>query len=360
MAAYRRGFSKAMKYHVVVNPAGASGKTGRIWKKVEPLFKESGVDYTVYFSTDKHGIETICRELEERYVLNKPKEDLSEAVSDICRVEEELVTKKDKKCSFDKTYLKAKEPMNALIIVGGDGSVNEAINGFQNFSSFLIGYIPAGSANDLAKGMALPKDPRIVAERILKGAVHRKTDVGELKYLDNGETRRFLISSGIGFDAAICEMSLRSKYKDALNKIGLGGLIYLFSAFRLINKQQAGFADLILDKEKPIHYDRLLLLACMNNRYEGGGFEFAPDANTQDGILNLCTADPVSNAYFYLAFPFARFGKHLTLKRIHALKAKVIEVKTEFPMWVHTDGEVKRRANHIRISIQAEQIELLE
>lgn len=313
-----------MKYHIIVNPAGASGKTGKIWQRIEPLFKNSGRDYDVYYSTNKHSIESISRDLEEKFAS------------------------------------KGTGSKEAMIIVGGDGSVNEAINGLKNPVSFLFGYIPAGSANDLSKGLELPKQPLATAKRILKGTVYRKTDIGMIKYPDTGETRRFLISCGIGFDAAICEMSLRSKYKDALNKIGLGGLIYLVSAFRLINSQDAGGADLILDETQFIHYNRLLLLACMNNRFEGGGFEFAPDADVSDGILNLCTADPKSNAYFYLAFPFARFGRHAGLKHIHLLKGKEIEVKTEIAMWVHTDGEVKRKSNHILISVWPEQLSLME
>lgn len=319
-----------MLFHVIVNPAGASGKTRRLWKRLEPIFKESGQAYAVHYSSEEHGIEEICRELEEGLKKKHGK----------------TVSSGDQK--------------EALVILGGDGSVNEAINGLKDPGAFLFGHIPAGSGNDLVRDMDLPKSPSDIGRCILKGKILRNSDIGEVKYLDTGEKRRFLISCGIGFDAAICEMSLRSKYKDALNRIGLGGLIYLFSAFRLINSQVAGNADLILDGIQKVHYERLLLLACMNHRHEGGGFQFAPAASFQDGILNLCTADPGSNLYFYLAFPFARFGKHLGLKYIHALKGSRIEVKTQYPMWVHTDGEVKRKSDHILISVVPKKLSLLE
>ncbi len=100
-----------MRFHIIVNPAGASGRTGRTWERLEPIFEESGQSYEVHFSSAEKGIGEICHELEQQ----------------------------------------EKEP--AIVIVGGDGSVNEAINGLEHPGSVLFGHIPAGSGNDLTRDM---------------------------------------------------------------------------------------------------------------------------------------------------------------------------------------------------------------
>ena len=60
-----------MTYHIIVNPAGASGKTGRVWRRIEPVFRESGREYEVHYSSPGHGIADICRELEEMYLTGQ-------------------------------------------------------------------------------------------------------------------------------------------------------------------------------------------------------------------------------------------------------------------------------------------------
>lgn len=311
-----------MIFHVVVNPAGASGRTGKIWRKLEPVFQKSGQTYEVHLSSREHGIGEICRKLEES-----------------CKEEWCLVT------------------------VGGDGSVNEAVNGLRHPGRVLFAHIPAGSGNDLVRDMNLPKNPGKIAERILERKVRRSCDIGEIRYEDTGKTRRFAVSCGIGFDAGICEMAGRSPCKAVLNKIGLGKLIYIVSAFRVIRDQQCGSADLILQshgEEHTVHYEHLLLLAGMNHQYEGGGFRFAPDADPDDGILNLCTADPEHNYAFYQAFPAVPFGKHYRFPYIHGLQAEQVEIRLSSPMWVHTDGETERKSDHIQLRFLEEKLRFLE
>ena len=333
-----------MLYHIIVNPAGASGRTGRVWKRIEPIFRESGQEYEVHYSSPGHGIADICRELEEQYLTAQ-----GDAAQD------RLV----------------------LITIGGDGSVNEAMNGIADPAHVYYGHIPAGSGNDIMRDMKLSKNPEDIARRILEGRVRRYFDVGELEYMDEGEferswaehigsgsSRRFAISCGIGFDAGICEMSGRSRFKDVLNRLGLGKLIYLVSAFRLVHDQKSDAVTLTLDagteKEQTVRYDHVLLLACMNHQHEGGGFRFAPKAAYDDGLLDLCIADPAHNSAFYKIFPFALFGEHYRFRCVHACTAAAIDICAALPMWVHTDGEVERKACRVRVRVLEEKLAVLE
>ena len=117
-----------MKFHVVVNPVGASGRTLKKFKKILPIMEESGHEIEVHYSTLESGLDDICRSL-----------------------------------SHD---LKAGEILN-LIVVGGDGSLNVALNGMEHISQIHLGYIPAGSGNDLAKGLNLGKDLEALTRKIM-------------------------------------------------------------------------------------------------------------------------------------------------------------------------------------------------
>ncbi len=316
-----------MKFHVIVNPGGASGRTGKLWHRAEKIFAASGKPYEVHYSTREKGIAAICRELEQ---AGGPEGE-------------------DGPC--------------CIVTVGGDGSVNEAVNGLQHPGNVLFAHIPAGSGNDLVRDMELPGRIEDITAGILEGKVRRTCDIGELRYADTGEVRRFAVSCGIGFDAGICERAARSSFKTVLNRIGLGKLIYIMAAFTVIRGQRCGRAELILEGpegRQTVCYERLLLLAGMNHQYEGGGFRFTPEADPDDGILNLCTADPVHNRAFYRAFPLVPLGRHFDLPYIHELRGARIEIRTEEPMWVHTDGEVTRKADHVYLRCLEEKLHLLE
>ena len=317
-----------MKFHVIVNPGGASGRTGKLWHRAEKVFAASGRPYEVHYSTRERGIAAICRELEQT----------------VCDQNEET-------------------ELCCIVTVGGDGSVNEAVNGLQHPGRVLFAHIPAGSGNDLVRDIELPGRIEDIAARILEGKVRRTCDIGELRYADTGEIRRFAVSCGIGFDAGICEKVSRSPFKPVLNRIGLGKLIYIMAAFTVIHGQHCGWAELILEGpegRQTVRYDRLLLLAGMNHQYEGGGFRFTPEADPDDGILNLCTADPAHNRAFYRAFPLVPMGRYFNLPYLHELRGARIEIRTSEPMWVHTDGEVTRKADHVHLRCMDEKLRLLE
>ena len=77
-----------------------------------------------------------------------------------------------------------------LIVVGGDGTVNEVLNGIEHPEHIILGYIPTGSGNDFAKGMALPSDPQKALELILSPNSYRTVDIGVLKYSEK-DTKKY-------------------------------------------------------------------------------------------------------------------------------------------------------------------------
>ena len=169
-------------YYFIINPNSSSGKGLLIWKSTEPVLKERNVDYHPFFTKDRestaHLVKRLCTE---------------------------------------------KAPAT-IVAVGGDGTVNDVLNGLSNFENITFGYIPSGSGNDLARGLHLETDPEKALERILSPTRTESLRIGSVSA--PAFSRRFLVSSGLGFDAAVCEGALHSRFKKFLNQLHLGKLTY--------------------------------------------------------------------------------------------------------------------------------------
>lgn len=313
------------KYYFVVNPASKSGRGIEIWNSLKAHLAARNMEYDVVFS-ERHGhVAELVRNITTEH-SNDP------------------------------------EPVN-VIILGGDGTLDEALQGIANFENTNIGYIPTGSGNDFARSLDYTQNAIETLDRIIAIKEPRIYDLGKLEYLNmtgdrsrlhNGNvptTHYFDVSAGIGFDAGICERALASKSKDFLNKIGLGKLIYLFIAIKLIFGDSCPDATLILDGGEEIKVKKLRFIVGMNTCYEGGGFKFAPKAVPDDGYLDICQVNDISSFGCFGVLPGASKGKHVKNKHVHTYHVKEFEVKTDEPLWVHTDGEVYTKSSHIKVSV---------
>lgn len=306
-------------YHIIINPASRSGKALKIWnRQVEPLLLDKNVPYKAYFS---------------------------KGPGDVARISQEILAS----CPIDSI---------SLIILGGDGTVNEALQGMSDTSRIILGYIPTGSSNDLARDLNLPRDPAAALDLILYSGTPRPMDLGTVTYSD-GTMRRFAVSCGIGFDAAVCEEALRSRIKRAMNRLGLGKLTYLGIALRQLFASKASSATLRINGGDPVSIGNMLFAACMLHRYEGGGFMFAPEASADDGILNICAVGDLSRLFILFALPTAFKGKHYKFKGITPYKAETVTIETSAPLWVHTDGEVARQSSSICVTCEKQAIHIL-
>ena len=182
--------------------------------------------------------------------------------------------------------------------------------------------------------------------------------MGTVTYQD-GTIRHFAVSCGIGFDAAVCEEAMNSRIKDFCNKIGLGKLTYLGIALKQLFTAKSVGCDITLRDKRTIHINRILFTACMNHRFEGGGFKFCPQAKDDDGILNLCVVGDVPKPVVLLALPTAFWGKHYMVNGITAYASDTIHIRTTAPLWVHTDGEVTRKSDDFHVTCHKKALRLI-
>ena len=305
-------------YYFIVNPTSKTGLGEKYWKRVEKILNERKIEYKVIFSKRVGHVDKIVKELTTR-------------------------SKKDKL---------------HLVILGGDGTVNEAVQGIDDFERVVISYIPTGSSNDLARDMGISRNPEEALDSILKAEREAFMDMGLVHYDEaflNGEKieisdRKFMVGCGIGFDAAVCEESMRSKFKNILNKVKLGKLTYLGIALKQLIQSEMIDGKIILDETQDITVKRMYFTVAMVHHYEGGGFKFCPDAKDDDGLLDFCVASNASKLRVLRIIPTAFEGNHVRFKEIQMLRGKKATIVVDKPMWVQTDGEVKAQAKKISVS----------
>ena len=125
-----------------------------------------------------------------------------------------------------------------------------------------------------------------------------------------------------------------------MNKIGLGKLSYLGIALKQLFASKKISARLFINRNNPVEIENMFFTVGMLHRYEGGGFMFAPDAVSNDGLLNFCAVGDVSKLKVLVALPTAFFGKHYIFKGVTPYTAEKVTIETNAPMWFHTDGEI--------------------
>ena len=284
-----------MKLQFIVNPASKTGRGIEIWNAVETVLKSTGVEYEAFFTKRiGHGTE-LARQLTEA-----PGEHL-------------------------------------LIALGGDGTVNEVVNGIVRIKDTILGYIPTGSGNDLAAGLKLPTDPMTSIEHILENKSHLQMNVGVVQVEDT--IRRFAVSCGMGWDAAIAHEVAVSKLKKFLNKYKLGKLSYVFIALKQVIAFKTSPMEVQIDKKEPLRFEKNFFGAVMNSPYEGGRVMMCPAASWSDDLLDICVVDNITKMKLLMVLPLAYKGLHKFFKGVHIKRGEKMTLKSQKPLAVHVDGE---------------------
>ncbi len=240
-----------------------------------------------------------------------------------------------------------------VVIVGGDGTIDEFVDGLSDevFSYLTLGCVPIGSANDFAIGIGLKTDPIEALQAVLNPSEIRQIKVGsvtgetvspDLLTSPPPETRshRFIVSSGIGFDADVCNGSYKSRMKDFLNTFHAGQLTYLTTALGLLVHMKQYPMTVTLETGEELHYENVFFVTAMNTPYEGGGFMFAPDADPAADTFKLVFAEGLNRRRVLQMLPLALKGGHVGKEGIHILDSKKFTVRAGEPLCIHTDGEI--------------------
>lgn len=233
-----------------------------------------------------------------------------------------------------------------IIIVGGDGSVHEVVNGILASGRRVpLGIVAAGSGNDFAwNTLKLPHDPATAIERAFHGQTV-EVDAGKV----NG--RYFANSCSVGLDADIAVAAdtmkkyplmsgLRLYYTTTLKQLLFGYGRCPWLRFELDGAEQSGKAE-----ER-----RYVVLAVTNGPTYGAGFRINPGANHCDGLLDVCTIEYMPLLRALKLLPIVKKGEHQGLPEITFYRARSLSIESRHPVNVQMDGETTRASSyHIEI-----------
>jgi len=241
-----------------------------------------------------------------------------------------------------------KKGFNNIIAVGGDGTLNEVVNGVMlsgKSEEVNVGIIPEGGGNDFAANFNLSSNINKAVDTLQKFNL-RKIDVGKI------ENRYFVNALGIGFDARAAQISNKIKHLNGLPR-------YLLAVIKALVSLKPFEAEVKLDDYT--YNSPFLLIAIGNGKYTGGGFLLTPEAIVDDGFLDICFIKTISRGRILSLLPSAIKGQHLKEPEVDLKQSKTIEVITKTPLPFYTDGELPELINplHFKIELLPKKLNLI-
>lgn len=234
----------------------------------------------------------------------------------------------------------AKENSNSfshIIAVGGDGTINEVINGIYQANDIFFSVLPIGTGNDLIKSMKFPNS-LIESMHILHDSEKNKiiyADLGLLEFRNNDspnvQSHYFINCLGIGFDAYV-------GFIHSTNKKLSGVTSYVIAVLKALYKFKMIDSSILFNKNKII--GEKLMLTVGNGISSGGGFYLTPNAVLDDNYLDLSVFDKVSRFRLLQVLPKALINKLHNVTEAQMYKTKSLQIKLKEPYYVHCDGEI--------------------
>lgn len=278
---------------VVVNPNAGGGKSNRLWPEIETSLTRQGLSFQSRFTAGRFHAAEIARE------------------------------------SIERGYRK-------FIVVGGDGTLNELINGIFTIEEnaadqIVVAMIPVGTGNDWGRQYNIPTDYRGAIEAIKAG----KTMTQDLGCVDFGITsgKRFFINvAGIGYDAEVVKRTNLGKEKGSLGRFS-----YMLTLLRSILGYR--FVESLMEVEGKRTLVRLFSASIAIGKYSGGGMQQAPDAIPDDGMFDITVIGQLPKAKMIWNLRKLYDGSIYQIKGISCLRTAQVKFETNPPVFCETDGE---------------------
>jgi len=294
------------KILVLVNPSSSENAGRRVWEQVQPRFEAlfSEYDYEILETTSsEHNIE------------------LGETTD-----------------------------ADLIISVSGDGTVHDIVQGIMKRPREerpALTMLPIGSGNDFARTLGIPFEPERALEAISKGR-RVPIDVGRCNEY------YFLETLSFGIDAAIA-IGTYEKRKTTKSR---GFVLYLKVAIAAIIKELRKHRFIFTVDSGPEMEGDFIIFAVQNGPTYGGGFQIAPAALADDGLLNLCMATNTSKVYALYAMSKMAKGRHEALPIIRTLTARKLTIDIDEVVPVQFDGEALS-GTHFEIEVLPKALDVM-
>ncbi len=283
--------TEAQKCVFLVNPASAAGSTGKHWPEIAHRSAAAGLSGDTLLSERPGQLGTLARQ----------------AVADGATL---------------------------LVVVGGDGTVNEVVNGIADLDvQPEVAIISRGTGWDFIRTFRIPRKVEDAVEVALRGET-RLVDLGRVSY------RAWDGSDGHAVFANVASAGMSgaaAQRANATTKAFGGKTAYLWAALAVLARWSPGELRVTVDDES--RTGRMYDVIVANGRYFGGGMEICPGAAADDGLLDVLTIGDLSKRDLMMTMPKAYRGAHLPHKKAEILRGRVVTVDSDDPVPVELDGE---------------------
>jgi len=290
---------------LIVNPAAASGAVGKNWPRILGSLQADAASLTAEFDavlTEEPGHATQLA----RQALD--------------------------------------DGFRTIVAVGGDGTVNEVINGLVDVNikneregsvdpEVILGIIPWGTGDDFARMAGIPRD-YVEACRHLLRSEPRPVDLGRITCFREGQEveRYFINAAGLGFDGEVAEVVKR--FPKALG----GAITYLTCLLIGLVTYRNKNVEFSFDGQ-PVR-GRINSIVVCNGRYFGGGMLIAPGAAFDDGLFEVVVLGNLNKLEVVANLPRIYKGTHLTHPKVSRFAAKEIHIEARERMFLQAEGEL--------------------
>jgi diacylglycerol kinase (ATP) len=217
-----------------------------------------------------------------------------------------------------------------VVAVGGDGTVQEVVNGLlASASPPALGLIPIGTGNDLSRSLGVPRD-LAAAWEVATGTATRALDVARATNGDGAE-RWFASAGGVGFDAQVAAAMAQRRGWQASR----GG--YLLTTLTELRRFANCHVRVTIDEES--WEGAVLFVAAANGAYYGGGMRIAPDAEVDDGRLDVCVVGDISRRTALRELPHLYRGTHVRHPAVSMHAGARVRIEGAAETRIHLDGE---------------------
>ncbi|MFC0522270.1 diacylglycerol/lipid kinase family protein [Pontibacillus salicampi] len=287
-------------YILVVNPAAGAGKGLRVYESIKATSLFQQTDCVTYFTSYPGHAEEIARDAVE----------LSDST------------------------------ISCFIVIGGDGTLHEVWNGLQQYPHMRLGFIPAGSGNDFARGISTMQEERKLFQDIITNPNYvyywggtYKTDKASIT-----PHRLFANSIGFGFDGEIVKKAHSARYRQWLHKWKLGSLVYVIALLHTVLSYRPKTLELTIDGQSK-QYENVWMVTVGVHGFYGGGMKIIPEARMNSKHLSMIIIHNISKWKVLFLFLTVFRGSHTAFKEVEIVDVSTVALSSEEEIAYQVDGQ---------------------
>jgi YegS/Rv2252/BmrU family lipid kinase len=282
-------FVVSMDICLIVNPAAGGGKAGRMAPQAERSLREHGLQVRRVDTRDLDHARTLAGE--------------------------------------------AARAGETVVALSGDGMIGAVADVLRGVPGALLGVLPGGRGNDLARVLGIPADLESACATIARGRA-RPLDVGEVLPGDTQtDGQAFVGIASVGFDSEANRIANEAP-------AWLGSLVYAYGALRALLAWRPARFEIELYPSGERHTFTGYSVGAANSKAYGGGMFAAPDALLDDGMLDVPVLEAMSRVRFLTSvLPRVFKGTHVELPAVRVFRAAEVAISADRPFTMYADGD---------------------